>query len=525
MEWAFKNGLKCPDNVAQALTESYQKIRYDPSSPVIVSLPGGYTADFVKLALYDPRGTRTQIYLRCREAVLYVLPKALEPRSYSAEEATLLGTCAEGCVSVWVWWTGSWDEFVRDELYTAHPKWSLFGDEDTRSLESGFLNYANHPERFRHPINRLYSADYSRMVQFKDDDESWKPYTPEATLEIEKAFVARLPVLTLQINGTEYEIHLVERVQYRHEHKFYRRNITRVGPPMSEEHFQGIKLGNELLLFDDTTPPYWTQDFGQFRLVEVDMKSPEAMDIQTLMTFTIARGGHQNKYGVVAGYKTDPKSFEVISITRVQNRKEWDKYVTAKQRVGRKWNMEIQKLPCSKYLKQCPLIVPMQDERTNEYYFWHGCKFTPFIDQVIIPGQGGFDNRMACMKGMFGGGIYFAENSSKSNQYVPCSTCKSGHIESKHGCTCFDKSPIPHAMLLCRVALGNIYVSKNDSAEIQKGGYDAPKLKEDPSKSYDSVLGESVGYGGQELQYREVVVYDRALAYPEYIVYYHRHEK
>uniref|UniRef100_G1RY90 Poly [ADP-ribose] polymerase n=1 Tax=Nomascus leucogenys TaxID=61853 RepID=G1RY90_NOMLE len=48
----------------------------------------------------------------------------------------------------------------------------------------------------------------------------------------------------------------------------------------------------------------------------------------------------------------------------------------------------------------------------NERMLFHG---SPFINAII---HKGFDERHAYIGGMFGAGIYFAENSSKSNQYV-----------------------------------------------------------------------------------------------------------
>ena len=40
---------------------------------------------------------------------------------------------------------------------------------------------------------------------------------------------------------------------------------------------------------------------------------------------------------------------------------------------------------------------------------------SPFINAIV---NKGFDERHAYIGGMFGAGIYFAEDSSKSNQYV-----------------------------------------------------------------------------------------------------------
>lgn len=50
--------------------------------------------------------------------------------------------------------------------------------------------------------------------------------------------------------------------------------------------------------------------------------------------------------------------------------------------------------------------------QANERMLFHG---SPFINAIV---QKGFDERHAYIGGMFGAGIYFAEHSSKSNQYV-----------------------------------------------------------------------------------------------------------
>ena len=50
--------------------------------------------------------------------------------------------------------------------------------------------------------------------------------------------------------------------------------------------------------------------------------------------------------------------------------------------------------------------------QSNERMLFHG---SPFINAIV---QKGFDERHAYIGGMFGAGIYFAEHSSKSNQYI-----------------------------------------------------------------------------------------------------------
>ncbi len=65
----------------------------------------------------------------------------------------------------------------------------------------------------------------------------------------------------------------------------------------------------------------------------------------------------------------------------------------------------------SKYLKKHPLLTPLLDANANEYWLFHGC------DDQIIPVlvDKGYDPRVSDLNGMFGGGFYLAENSSKSN--------------------------------------------------------------------------------------------------------------
>eukprot|EP01048_Picozoa_sp_COSAG05_P013914 COSAG05_NODE_1528_length_4624_cov_22.777017_1_plen_95_part_00 len=48
----------------------------------------------------------------------------------------------------------------------------------------------------------------------------------------------------------------------------------------------------------------------------------------------------------------------------------------------------------------------------------------------------GYDNRMASVGGMFGAGIYLAEDFSKSNQYIPCPMCKRNAIFTQGACDC-----------------------------------------------------------------------------------------
>lgn len=82
--------------------------------------------------------------------------------------------------------------------------------------------------------------------------------------------------------------------------------------------------------------------------------------------------------------------YNIVRIQKVQNRKLWDRYVHRRQEIAEE----------------------TQNQPSTERMLFHG---SSFINAIV---QKGFDERHAYIGGMFGAGIYFAEHSSKSNQYV-----------------------------------------------------------------------------------------------------------
>lgn len=131
----------------------------------------------------------------------------------------------------------------------------------------------------------------------------------------------------------------------------------------------------------------------------------------------------------------------------------------------------------------------------NERFLFHG---SPFLHSIVTRG---FDERHAYIGGMFGAGIYFAENSSKSNQYVygigGGTGCPNHRSRSCYVC--------PRQMLLCRVALGRSFIQFN-----------AMKVAHAPP-GHHSVVGLPSAGG---LNFAEYVIYRGEQAYPEYRITY-----
>ena len=117
--------------------------------------------------------------------------------------------------------------------------------------------------------------------------------------------------------------------------------------------------------------------------------------------------------------------------------------------------------------------------------------------------QKGFDERHAYIGGMFGAGIYFAEHSSKSNQYVygigggtGCPQHKDRSCYSCHRSASLLPNPANpgpcRQLLLCRVALGKSFLQ-----------FSAMKMAHAPPGHHSVVGRPSVG----------------GLSFPEYVIY------
>ncbi|KAI0235048.1 Poly [ADP-ribose] polymerase tankyrase-2 [Lamellibrachia satsuma] len=164
--------------------------------------------------------------------------------------------------------------------------------------------------------------------------------------------------------------------------------------------------------------------------------------------------------------------YNIVKIERVRNKKLWERYIHRRKEVAEE-----------------------NHGSENEHRLFHG---SAFINAIV---HKGFDERHAYIGGMFGAGIYFAENSSKSNQYVY-------GIGGGTGCPVHkDRSCyICHRqLLLCRVVLGKSFLQ-----------FSAMKMAHAPP-GHHSIIGRPSSGG---LTFAEYVVYRGEQAYPEYLITY-----
>lgn len=135
------------------------------------------------------------------------------------------------------------------------------------------------------------------------------------------------------------------------------------------------------------------------------------------------------------------------------------------------------------------------DKDVREHYLFHGTG----ADTALRIAEGGFEERLANLHGLYGAGAYFAEKSNKSDQY-----------------TVADKDGV-HRMFVARVLLGaHVLDSHSHRNELRI----LPEVQAARSGASNSVRFSSLlGLAGA---HREFVVYDGHQAYPEYLLHYRR---
>eukprot|EP00993_Chasmostoma_nieuportense_P005168 NODE_57_length_3661_cov_23.453594_g53_i0.p1 GENE.NODE_57_length_3661_cov_23.453594_g53_i0~~NODE_57_length_3661_cov_23.453594_g53_i0.p1 ORF type:complete len:748 (+),score=90.45 NODE_57_length_3661_cov_23.453594_g53_i0:1253-3496(+) len=131
------------------------------------------------------------------------------------------------------------------------------------------------------------------------------------------------------------------------------------------------------------------------------------------------------------------------------------------------------------------------DQDTNELYLFHGTKRN-VVDLIV---EQGFDERVA-KNGLYGAGIYFAQDACKSFQYA-----------DNTGGSCF--------MFCCRVTMGEPFITTGRHENLRR-----PPTRPNKKILFDSVLADPKKANSGNQIHREFIIYDRCLTYPEFLVEY-----
>eukprot|EP01063_Lacrimia_lanifica_P032569 TRINITY_DN5584_c0_g2_i1.p1 TRINITY_DN5584_c0_g2~~TRINITY_DN5584_c0_g2_i1.p1 ORF type:complete len:1560 (+),score=207.46 TRINITY_DN5584_c0_g2_i1:1009-5688(+) len=251
-------------------------------------------------------------------------------------------------------------------------------------------------------------------------------------------------------------------------------------------------------LSDDVTPTYWTQASAAaaaFRRVDVtDQQRPgwggeTALDVMNALveaTWDAAAVEAPGRDRLVTGHV----GLEVVKVERVENGDLWRRYLARRADLARGGRP-----PAARRVSAVRTSTPRLDgdllEDAQECYLFHGTD-PAGVDQIV---RGGVDSRL-CKPGrdMYGVGAYFAEASSKAEEYIP-------HVDA----------PV---MLVCRVALGVAHI--RDTAF---SGNRRPPCHEGCAGPCHHPLCDSVVGCGRV---REFVVFNEAQSYPEYVLHFRR---
>jgi len=241
-----------------------------------------------------------------------------------------------------------------------------------------------------------------------------------------------------------------------------------------------------------TVPTYWqcSHTTGDFHKV-VASQCAKSM-LQNLLNDTALARGTVDRMRLGSG--SVRVGFEIVSAQRIEDSQMWERYVGTRRRIrdrGVKTPIDVK---TTAHLAQ--EMRQTLDHDVNEAYLFHGTNMgaAKSISEI------GFSIKFAGKVGgtAYGRGAYFAERSTKSDEYAQRRAVQVGLITEEH-CV----------MLLCRVCLGEAYrVEDFDS----KAGRHVLGNDE-----YDSLLGDREAKVGS---YREFIVYDEAQVYPEYVIVY-----
>ena len=200
-------------------------------------------------------------------------------------------------------------------------------------------------------------------------------------------------------------------------------------------------------------------------------------------------------------------TFEPIKIWRIENHQLWRAYVLRRDAVRASVGgspIEVVPTPATATLR-LPSGARV-DKQSNEHLLFHGTK----PDAVSTLCNRGFDEHVGSLAGFLGAGCYFAENSSKSDEYVPPGA--------------------KQYMFLSRVVLGTPFVTPATAGHrglrrppCVHGHFDMPGRTCGHDR-FNSLVAttKATDLRSSLHHFREFVVYDRSQCYPEYLIEYER---
>jgi len=187
-----------------------------------------------------------------------------------------------------------------------------------------------------------------------------------------------------------------------------------------------------------------------------------------------------------------PDKLKLQWMVNVQNEQIYNEY---KARLGKNFPAKGGMTPnLPQFLtKDGASFLPTLNPKIGEYWLFHGTKQE--AADAITTTDFRLDLTGTSSGSMYGPGIYFSDSCSKADEYA---------VPDDKGLRC---------LILCRVALGRILY--DDAVSPDARGLSQKCI----SGEYDSIFGDREKCRGT---YKELIVFDDDLAYPEFLLYYRR---
>jgi hypothetical protein len=363
---------------------------------------------------------------------------------------------------------------------------------------------------------------------WKDDQAKWQIHSEDLTKQLAE--------LSARLSGAEREalnaIQQQQKQQQNHEQE-YRAEQKRSRKQHDDAERELQKVHIELKAYDhqvhiDAEPPVWWRKsligLPDNKRIEVDPKSDE---------FDVIRGLFEG---------TDPKDekykghFKIAVLERIWDKRLWSHYCVQKSILSEKYvHLPIQRIipDLTAYFTEHPMQTAAfaLDPAVNECYLFHGAAWKTIEDILTKYGSdGGYDPRVGNLKGLFGGGFYLSDDPRKCFQYIPCPKCGVDPFARTStrakACGC-DTNGMTYGIIVYRVLVGlpDLKMRGDKKGQfrrkpdyiVEPGG---------PSKDlyagmlYDSVVGEGkyINEEAKKSDFREVIIYEKHRAYPEYLI-------
>ena len=236
------------------------------------------------------------------------------------------------------------------------------------------------------------------------------------------------------------------------------------------------------------TPVSWHNREARGEVVDVTASVKDAVQEMVTKSCTTPLGlGRNNRRGETHS------GLEVVQVLRVEHTDLWEAYTLQRRQMHER--LSRQDLPNITPCCVTPgLGTELLSASVNETHLFHGTQ-RKWANLIVSQGM---DERV-CSWGLNGAGLYFAENSSKSDEYM---------TEDADGlCDLF----------ICRVLMGAPHIRTTRTTEEEQAARRPPCVEghvscKEEHVSTDSILAEL------QNKPREFVVYDRSRVYPEYLV-------